>query len=76
MYISKVSVEEFYNQGKNGISRKAYNLKAIKIEPAGGQLGKKSSSSVPVTDSTYSISDLYEFVKSYDKDCLPPGGRH
>ena len=72
MYISKVSVEEFYNQGKNGISRKAYNLKAIKIEPAGGQFRiKNSSSSVPVTDSTYSISDLYEFVKSYDKDFSP-----
>lgn len=53
------------------MSRRAYNLKAIKIEPAGGQLGINSSSSVPVTDSTYSISNLYEFVKIYDKDFTP-----
>ena len=71
-YIAKTSVEEFYNQGKNGVSRKAYNLKAIKIEPAGGQFRiKNSSSSVPVTDSIYSISDLYDFVKTYDKDFTP-----
>lgn len=71
-YIAKTTVEEFYNQGKNGVSRKAYNLKAIKIEPAGGQFRiKNSSSSVPVTDSIYSIADLYKFVKSYDKDFTP-----
>lgn len=71
-YIAKITVEEYYNQGKNNISRKAYNLKAIKIEPAGGQFRiNNSSSSVPVTDSIYSISDLYEFVKTYDKDFSP-----
>ena len=71
-YIAKTSVEEFYNQGKNGVSRKAYNLKAIKIESAGGQFRiKNSSSSVPVTDSIYSISDLYDFVKTFDKDFTP-----
>ncbi len=71
-YIAKITVEEYYNQGKNNISRKAYNLKAIKIEPAGGQFRiNNSSSSVPVTDSIYSISDLYEFVKTFDKDFSP-----
>ena len=54
-YIAKSTVEEFYNETTKGVSRRAYNLKAIKIEPAGGQLGISSSSSRPVTDSTLSI---------------------
>lgn len=67
-YIAKIAVEEYYNETGNDISRKAYNLMAIKIEPAGGQLGIASSSSRPVTDSTISISDLYGLVKRFDKD--------
>ncbi len=43
-------------------------MKAIKIEPAGGQIGNTSSSSVPVTGSTISISNLYNLVKTNDKD--------
>lgn len=70
-YIAKVSVEEFYNETTKAVARRGYNLKAIKIEPAGGQLGINSSSSVPVTDSMYSISDLFEFVKRYDKEFKP-----
>ena len=50
-YIAKSTVEEFYNETTNGVSRRAYNLKAIKIEPAGGQLGNESSSSRPDTSS-------------------------
>jgi hypothetical protein len=45
-----------------------YNLKAIKIESAGGQLGLKSSSSVPDTNSDYRIADLFAIVKAHDKD--------
>lgn len=67
-YIAVSTVEEYYNETISGVSRRAYNLKAIKTEPAGGQLGNNSSSSVPVTDSTISISDLYSLVKTYDKD--------
>ena len=67
-YIAVSTVEEYYNETSSGVSRRAYNLKAIKTEPAGGQLGNNSSSSVPVTDSTISISDLYSLVKTYDKD--------
>lgn len=70
-YIAKSTVEEFYNETTKGVSRRAYNLKAIKIEPAGGQLGISSSSSRPVTDSTLSISSLYSLVKTYDKDFHP-----
>lgn len=67
-YIAKSTVEEYYNESIKDASRKAYNLKTIKIEPAGGQLGITSSSSRPDTDSTISISDLYALVKGYDKD--------
>lgn len=67
-YIAVTTVEEYYNDTSSSVSRKAYNLKAIKIEPAGGQLRNNSSSSVPVTDSIISISELYSFVKRYDKD--------
>ena len=70
-YIAKVTVEEYYNESKKGVDRRAYNLKAIKIEPAGGQLGISSSSSRPVTDSTISISNLFEIVKTYDKEFSP-----
>ena len=48
-----------------------YNLKAIKIEPAGGQLGIKSSSSIPDTSSIISISNLFAIVKRYDKNSSP-----
>lgn len=70
-YIAKTTVEEYYNETINDISRRAYNLKAIKIEPVGGQLGENSSSSIPDTSSMISISDLYEIVKSFDKDFSP-----
>ena len=70
-YIAKTTVEEFYNDAVNGISQKAYELKAIKIELAGGQFGINPTSSRPVTSSTISISDLYDFVKSFDKDFSP-----
>jgi hypothetical protein len=67
-YIAKSTIEEYYNETIRGISRRAYNLKAIKIEPVGGQIGIKSSSSIPDTSSIISIADLYAFVKSHDKD--------
>ena len=68
LYIAKSTVEEFFNISSNDVARKAYNLKAIKIEPAGGQIGNTSSSSVPGTGSTISISNLYDLVKTNDKD--------
>lgn len=68
LYIAKSTVEEFFNISSNDVARKAYNLKAIKIEPAGGQIGNTSSSSVPGTGSTTSIANLYDLVKTNDKD--------
>lgn len=70
-YIAVSTVEEYYNETNGSVSRRAYNLRAIKIEPAGGQLGISSSSSRPDTSSTISISDLYALVKQYDKDFKP-----
>ena len=68
LYIAKTTIEEYYNESVKGISRRGYNLKAIKIESAGGQLGNESSPSVPGANSIFRIADLYEFVKRYDKD--------
>ncbi len=70
-YIAKTTIEEYYNETIKNAARRAYNLKAIKIEPVGGQLGLKSSSSIPGTSSIVSIADLYELVKTYDKEFSP-----
>ena len=71
-YIAKVAVEEFYNEGKKAVDRRAYHLQGIKIEPAGGRLTANTDPTpVPVTDSTISISDLFNLVKTYDKGFSP-----
>lgn len=67
-YLAVTTVEEYYDESKNGVSRRAYNLKNIKIESADGRLEKISTSPMSDTDSTTSISDLYALVKGYDKD--------
>lgn len=66
-YLAVATVEEYYDESKNGVSRRAYNLKNIKIESADGRLEKISTSPMSGTDSTISISDLYALVKRYDK---------
>lgn len=60
----RVFSEEAFSEKQNISFTRAYNLKAIKIELAGGQLGNNSSSSRPDTSSINSISGLYEFVKT------------
>lgn len=67
-YLAVTTVEEYYDESKNGVSRRAYNLKNIKIESADGRLEKISTSPMSDADSTISISDLYALVKGYDKD--------
>lgn len=67
-YIAVTTVEEYYNESVNDVSRRAYNLKSIKIEPADGRLEKISTSPMSDTGSTISISDLYSLVKSNDKN--------
>ena len=66
LYIAKVTVEEY---GAENGGRRFYNLKGIKIDPAGGTPDAKTSyGTMPDTRSEYSISDLYALVKDYDKD--------
>ena len=67
-YIAVTTVEEYYNESVSDVSRRAYNLKSIKIEPADGRLEKISTSPMSDTGSTISISDLYSLVKSNDKN--------
>ncbi len=67
-YIAVTTVEEYYNESVNDFSKRAYNLKSIKIEPADGRLEKISTSPMSGTGSTISISDLYSLVKSNDKN--------
>ena len=69
LYIAKVTVEEY---GAENGGRRFYNLKGIKIDPAGGTPNVKTSyGTMPDTRSEYSISDLYALVKGYDKDFKP-----
>lgn len=66
LYIAKVTVEEY---GAENGGRRFYNLKGIKIDPAGGTPDAKTSyGTMPDARSEYSISDLYALVKGYDKD--------
>lgn len=66
LYVAKVTVEEY---GAGDSSKRFYNLRGIKIDPAGGTPDAKTSyGTMPDTRSTYSISDLYSLVKSNDKD--------
>lgn len=66
LYVAKVTVEEY---GAGDSSRRFYNLRGIKIDPAGGAPDVRTSyDTMPDARSTYSISDLYSLVKSNDKD--------
>lgn len=47
---------------------RAYNLKAIKIEPAGGGEGINPTTHNVGLGSIDSISDLFNLVKTFDKD--------
>lgn len=66
LYVAKVTVEEY---GAGDSSKRFYNLRGIRIDPAGGTPDAKTSyGTMPDTRSTYSISDLYSLVKSNDKN--------
>ena len=69
-YIAKISVEEYGTSENAG--KRFYNLRGIKIEPVGGAPNTNVSyGTVPDTDSTISISDLFALVKKYDKEFKP-----
>ena len=72
LYLAVSTVEEYYDESKRSVSKRAYNLKAIKIESADGRLENTvSTSPMSDTDSIISISELYSLVKQYDKNFTP-----
>lgn len=69
LYIAKVSVEEY---GIRSPGKRFYNLRGIKIEPADGIPNANASyDTVSDTSSIHSISDLFNFVKTYDSGFEP-----
>ncbi len=73
LYIAKTTVEEYLDTNSKTIKRKGYHLRAIKIETAGGRATEETSASTsrPDTVSINSISDLFNLVKTYDKEFNP-----
>jgi len=70
LYLAEIYVEEFLNEGE--VSRRAYEAKEIKIKPIASSKSGNTPSPQPVTiGSVKNISDLFNFVKTYDKDFNP-----
>ncbi|MBR5231827.1 MAG: hypothetical protein IKW00_06240 [Clostridia bacterium] len=68
-YVAKVTVEEYGIGTKN--EKRFYNLRAIKISPAGGAPDfKKSYDTMPYTKDGLTVADLFEIVKKYDPELL------
>ena len=71
-YIAKMAVDESYMPGQKDTNKKFYHVRAIEIETAPSVgIGKSHTPIMESTVSKYSIADLYEFVKGYDKDFTP-----
>ena len=67
-YIAKLKVEEFSN-AIGGTNKRLYNLQDIKIESLQAiSLTDKQLHSATYNDSNISISDLFQIVKTFDKD--------
>lgn len=71
----KITVEEFFQSKTEPGNKRFHNLRYVtKIaDDVGGRTSEKTRSGGSTNDSSaiYSISDLYEFVKTYDKDFTP-----
>lgn len=67
-YLAVTTIEEYFDESNNSALRRAYNLKAIKIEPADGRLEINSTSPLSDAGSAISISNLYNIVKTNDKN--------
>lgn len=73
LHLIKIFVEEALSNNENVIFKRGYQLKDIKkvadipngVHSANGGLTEDTSTT------TYSISDLYDFVKTFDKDFTP-----
>jgi len=71
-YIAKMAVDESHAPGQNDTNKKFYHVRAIEIETASSVgIGKSHTPIIEDTVSAVSISELYNFVKTYDKDFSP-----
>ena len=67
LYVSKLTVEE-YRSGTD-TNKRFYNLAEIKMSPAlGGLSDNNTASTMRISDDINSVTQLYPFVKAYDKD--------
>lgn len=70
-YIAKTSIEEYFDEGTTSVKQRAYHLQAIKIETADGRFGNNSSSPRSDTVSINTVSQLFNLVKTSDKNFSP-----
>ena len=68
-YLAKMSVDESYSPGQNETNKKFYHVRSIEIETAPSVgIGNSHTPIMESTVSNYTVSDLYTFVKRFDKD--------
>jgi len=71
----KIAIEEFFQSKTEPANKKFHNLKYVEkiADNVGGRTFEKTRSggSTNDTSATYSISDLFEFVKRYDPEFKP-----
>ncbi|MBQ7523147.1 MAG: hypothetical protein IJT07_01305 [Oscillospiraceae bacterium] len=67
-HIAKITVEEFFDESKNGEALRAYDLKDIKVvaTSTNGVLSLSEGLTDANIATIKSVSDLYGFVKRYD----------
>ena len=72
MYLAKLSVEESNAPGQSQIDKKFYHVRAIEIETASSVgIGQSHTPIIEDTASTVSIAQLFDTVKTYDKEFSP-----
>ncbi len=69
----KITVEEYFQDIAHANSKRFHNLKYIEkvanlSADALSEINRSGGSTMRVSTTTYTISDLYDFVKMYDKD--------
>ena len=72
MCIAKMAVDESYSPGQDETNKKFYHVRSIEIEtaPTVG-IGESHTPIIADTVSDISISDLFAFVKAFDKEFSP-----
>lgn len=72
LYIAKMAVEESYVPKQDETHKKFYHVRSIQIETVSSVgIGKSHTPIMDNTVSKYSIADLYELVKTFDKEFTP-----